>query len=60
MKFYLMIVKRTDILEYYGHEILYINKRPMIYNYVECCSYKFGGILIPNMVNGQKFLRKKS
>ena len=43
MKFYLMRVKRTDILEYYGHEILYINKRPMIYNYVECCSYKFGG-----------------
>ena len=43
MKFYLMRVKRTDILEYYGHEILYINKRPMIYNYVECCSYNFGG-----------------
>ena len=43
MKFYLMRVKRTDILEYYGHEILYINKRPMIYNYIECCSYKFGG-----------------
>lgn len=43
MKFYLMRVKRTDILEYYGHEILYINKRPMIYNYVECCSYIFGG-----------------
>ena len=43
MKFYLMRVKRTDTLEYYGHEILYINKRPMIYNYIECCSYKFGG-----------------
>ncbi len=42
MKFYLMRVKRTDILEYFGHEILYINKRPMIYNYIECCSYKFG------------------
>lgn len=43
MKFYLMRVKRTDILEYYGCEILYINKKPRIFNYVECCSYHFGG-----------------
>lgn len=43
MKFYLRKIKREDTLEIYGDEILYINKNPMIYNYVRCCSYKFVG-----------------
>ena len=47
MKYYLMKVKRIDnkIDNWYGHEILYINKRPMIFNYVENRSYSFGGNL---------------
>lgn len=47
MKYYLMKIKRTEdkIDDWYGHEILYINKNPMIFNYVENCSYTFGGDL---------------
>lgn len=45
MKFYLMRPKREDdkIIDWYSHEILYINKKPRIFNYVENCSYFFGG-----------------
>lgn len=45
MKFYLMRPKREDdkIIDCYGHEILYINKKPRIFNYVENCSYWFSG-----------------
>lgn len=47
MKFYLMRPKREDdkIIDWYGHEILYINKKPRIFNYVENSSYWFGGNL---------------
>lgn len=47
MKYYLMKVKRTEgkIDDWYGHEILYINKKPMIFNYVSNESYTFGGNL---------------
>lgn len=45
MKFYLMSPKREDdkIIDWHGYEILYINKKPRIFNYVENCSYWFGG-----------------
>lgn len=44
MKFYLMEPKREDdkIIDWYGHEILYINKKPRIFNYVNNRSYWFG------------------